>query len=92
VIERVGVDQWTEVTSALVDRMSRDELLSVPWRSLSAWELYAQELASEHVLVPDGKRVGFFHESLFDYLFGLRFDADEPLADWLRGEEQGLSH
>lgn len=88
--DRVGTDHWAEVTDALVQRMSRDELLTAPWRSVWRWKPYALELASEHVLVPDGTRVGFFHESLFDYLFGLSFSLDQPLLDWLRGEEQGL--
>ena len=88
--QRIGVDQWTEVTGALVKCMSRDVNLSAPWRSLSAWEPYAEELCSEHVLVRSNNRVAFFHENLFDYFFGLNFYADQRLLDWLGDEEQGL--
>lgn len=83
-------DEWDAVVERLVRQMTERESLSAPWRILSAREPYAQAMVSEHVLVREDGRVAFFHEALFDYLFGLRFDEGAPLADWLRGGEQAL--
>ncbi|MCP5116581.1 MAG: hypothetical protein GY953_37610, partial [bacterium] len=82
--------EWVSVVDGLLGAMSREEQLSVPWAAVFRWEPYARAMASEHVLVEDAGRVAFFHEALFDYLFGLRFDAGTAIADWLRRDEQGL--
>jgi hypothetical protein len=51
----------------------------------------AEVLASEHVIVRDGNRYAFFHESFFDYAFArLWAERRQRLVDFLIGDEQEL--
>ena len=51
----------------------------------------AEVLASEHVLIKDGQRYAFFHESFFDYAFArIWLDLDQNLVHFLLDDEQEL--
>jgi hypothetical protein len=92
--QRLGRDsRWTEVVDALTERMTRVQTLSVPLPVLDRFgDVEAKAFLSEGVLVRDGKRVAFFHETFFDYCFARRFLArGERLLPFLRaGEDQPL--
>ncbi len=82
---------WTDVIDTLCDHMSKHQILSAPMALLDAHALDAQVMASEHVLVLDGKRIAFFHEGFFDYAFARRFAArGGDLVGLLRPGEQHL--
>ena len=73
---RVGSLDWERITGALVAHMSDNEVLEAPAAVLdSASRREVDALVSESVLVRDGERVAFFHESYFDYLFARAFVA-----------------
>ena len=73
---RVGGLDWERITGALVTHMSDNEVLEAPAAVLdSASRREVDALVSESVLVRDGERVAFFHESYFDYLFARAFVA-----------------
>ena len=74
--------------------MSQRQQLTARISVLDADELAtdAEVLASEHVLVQDGRRYAFFHESFFDYAFArLWLDLDQSLVEFLLADEQELS-
>jgi hypothetical protein len=74
--ERLGRrPAWTEVIDRLVDYMSDNQLLGAPAEIVDEWESDAEAMASSHVLIRDGRRYGFFHETFFDYVFARRFTA-----------------
>ena len=82
---------WTEVMDALCDRMSADQMLSVPIDVVGDYEDEANAMASEHVLVLDRGRYAFFHEGFFDYVFARRFaERGRKLLPLLRDGEQHL--
>ena len=85
-------DQWMEVVEALCNEMTVTQQLSVPKKSLDAFQpAYVDQLASEGILTFDGHRYGFGHESFFDYCFARVFiRRQEPLAAFLKGSEQHL--
>ena len=81
--------------SALIDElaieMSQRQELEVPAAVGSGRPVELQLLESEHVLIPDGHRVRFFHERFFDYAFARAFARrGESLAAFLIGTTQGL--
>lgn len=85
--------RFTEVIDALVDSMSAGQRLAVPVAELDSDDLIddADVLASEHVLVRDGRQVAFFHEAFFDYAFARRWiRRGESLVEFLVGGEQEL--
>lgn len=83
--QQVGHLEWSAITGALVRFMSDHERLDAPDAVLdgaSATEVAA--LLSRGVLVDDGGRVGFFHETYFDFLFARAFVATgRDLHDFL---------
>jgi hypothetical protein len=87
---RMGSDEWPEAMRLLIAAMDRNQSLSTPWRVLGPVEPYAEAMVSEHVLAKDLGRIAFFHESLFDYLFGFCFSPERSLLEWLVSTEQGL--
>lgn len=86
----VRFDRLVEV---LVDAMSSLQRLAVPPDVLEAEDLDddVDVLASEHLVISDGQRISFFHETLFDYAFARRWIArNESVVDFLLGGEQEL--
>lgn len=85
--------RYEAVISALSNAMSERQQLTARISVLDAANLTAdaEVLASEHVLVQDGRRYAFFHESFFDYAFArLWLDRDRSLVDFLLADEQEL--
>lgn len=67
-------DCWPGVVRKLVDRMSESQQLSVPREALDSFPTeYVGQMVSEGVLVQDGGRFAFGHESFFDYCFARGF-------------------
>ena len=82
---------WAKTLEAICERMSRAESLSVPRPALDEYAAEIPALLSEHVLVEDGGRLAFFHQSFFDYAFARAFGArDEDLMEFLLQRDQGL--
>lgn len=72
--ERLGNSiRWTQVIDILCNHMSDRQVLSVPEICLDEVSEDAGIMASEQVLLKEGKRISFFHESFFDYAFARRF-------------------
>lgn len=90
--ERLGRPaQWTQVIDALCDYMSsqQQQSLSAPERVVDEFEHDAKAMASEHLLILEGKRISFFHESFFDYAFARRFASrGQELLRFLGKREQ----
>jgi len=65
--------RYEAVIGTLANAMSKRQQLTARISVLDADNLAAdaEVLASEHVLVQDGRRYAFFHESFFDYAFPL---------------------
>jgi hypothetical protein len=85
--------RFTKVITVLANAMSARQQLSAPITVLDADELAADAdvLASEHVLVRDGRRYAFFHEAFFDYAFArLWINRDQDLVTFLLADEQEL--
>ena len=89
---REGV-RFNEVLARVANAASDRQVLSVPVEVLDEDDLIddANVLVSEHVLVRDGDRIAFFHESFFDYAFARQWvSRDESLVDFLNRDEQEL--
>lgn len=85
--------KWTEILNTLAAWLSDHQTLSAPLDILDAWELDRQAMASHCVLVIEGPKCRFFHESFFDYVFARSFVAGSGrLCDLLlaSGHEQHL--
>jgi hypothetical protein len=85
--------RYEAVIGTLANAMSERQQLTARISVLDADNLAAdaEVLASEHVLVQDGRRYAFFHESFFDYAFArLWLDRDQSLVDFLLADEQEL--
>ena len=83
---------WGPITRALVGHMSDNEVLAAPVGVLDSVERrQVRALVSESVIVKDGERYAFFHESYFDYLFARDFvAAGESLREFLLDSGQHL--
>lgn len=85
--------RFDRVIEVLVDAMSSLQRLAVPQDVLDAENLDddVDVLASEHLVIRDGRQISFFHETLFDYAFARRWIArNESVLDFLLGGEQEL--
>jgi hypothetical protein len=85
--------RFGEVIGALANAMSARQRLTVPVSVLDHRDLVddADVLASEHVLVRDGRRLAFFHEAFFDYAFARRWvGRGQTLVQFLLEGEQEL--
>ena len=66
----VGHLDWTGITGSLIGHMSEGEQLTAPQAVLDgASRAEVAALVSRGVLTTEADRVGFFHESYFDFLF-----------------------
>ncbi|KQX30691.1 hypothetical protein ASD97_12645 [Streptomyces sp. Root63] len=85
--------RFQETVSTIAEAISSRQQLSVPHTILDRDGLSASRdtLVSEHVLVHDGQRIAFFHESFFDYAFARGWvHRNETLVAFLTGSEQEL--
>jgi hypothetical protein len=89
---QLGHLNWSGIITGLVDHMNQRETLLAPGALLDPFpRLEVNSLVSASVLVRDGTRVGFFHETYFDYLFALAFVASgHDLHDFLADSGQYL--
>jgi len=91
---RVGEvqDQWGSVLGCLCDKMTARQTLFVPeCEVLDEYEATVRAMESEGVLVVGERRIGFFHEGFFDYVFARLFLAKgKDLCGFLTEGEQGL--
>jgi hypothetical protein len=85
--------RFNEVVAVLADEMSRTQRLTVSTSCLDDQDLSndADVLVSEHVLVQEGRRLWFFHESFFDYAFARKWTRrGQTLVQFLTSSEQEL--
>ncbi len=94
VADRVGHshDLWMGVMEILCDEMTSTQQLSVTKEKLDSFSLdYLDSLTSEGVLIFDGRRYGFGHESFFDYCFARIFcNRPQSVVSFLKASEQHL--
>lgn len=91
--ERDDRVRFTPTLKLLSDTMSERRTLSVPEGVLELQDLdrSARVLASEQLLVRDGRSFAFFHERFFDYVFArLHLAEGKRGLDLLLGDEQDL--
>jgi len=89
---RDGV-RFNETLARVANAASDRQTLSVPIEVLDEGDLSddASVLVSEHVLVRDGDRIAFFHETFFDYAFARQWVfRGETLVAFLMRDEQEL--
>jgi hypothetical protein len=85
--------RFAPVIAALANAMSARQQLTASVSVLDENDLTtdADVLASEHVLVRDGRRYAFFHEAFFDYAFArLWVNRGESLVGFLLADVQEL--
>lgn len=85
--------RFADTLALLTDDMSNNQRLSSPQSILDRGDFQedADVLTSEHVLVRQGNRIGFFHEAFFDYVFARRWlSREETLVSFLLSGEQEL--
>ena len=82
---QIGSLDWSGITAALVAYMSDHERLDAPIEVLVAASLQQVDaLVSCGILALEAGRVGFFHETYFDFLFAAAFVAEgRDLHDYL---------
>ena len=91
-VRRAGV-QFNVVLSRVANVASDRQMLSIPIEILDDGDLIedANVLVSEQVLVRDGDRIAFFHETFFDYVFARQWvSRTESLVEFLLRNEQEL--
>lgn len=77
--------------SALAIAMSVDQLLDAPESVLDPFPNAIDLLTGENLIIRNGSRIAFFHDSFFDYAFARSFVAESRgLLDFLRSDEQFL--
>ena len=90
VAARLGHESaWVAVIDKLCDEMSRGLTVYVPDIVLDEHGETRSSMLTEHVLVQDGTKIRFFHESFFDYAYARRFCAkgEHLIALLLSGEQ-----
>ncbi|HWU10101.1 MAG TPA: hypothetical protein VN520_27635 [Streptomyces sp.] len=86
-------EAWPAITQQLVEEMSRRETVTVPYALLDRFaRTDLAVLSSAGVLLhAENGRIGFFHETYFDYLFARSFVlAGHDLHDFLSASGQAL--
>ena len=87
----VSPGQMREVVDLVVNQMTDRELLFVPESLLDDHADVTAVLVSENILVREGSRVSFFHESFLDYAFARRMEATgDDLAAHILSREQSI--
>lgn len=89
----VGVEERTviETLDVIVDKLDRTGRLYMSQKSLKAEPRGLNYLVSAEMLYEDGKRIGFVHQSIFDYFISRRmmnqYQEDEPI-ETIVGEKE----
>ncbi|MFT9665447.1 hypothetical protein ACMZ5F_03900 [Streptomyces rhizosphaericola] len=86
-------EAWPAITQHLVEEMSRRETVTVPYALLDRFaRTDLAVLSSAGILLhAENGRIGFFHETYFDYLFARSFVlAGHDLHDFLAASGQAL--
>jgi len=85
-------DYWLSAIRALVEGMTESQQLSIRREVLDQIPSdYVEQMVSEGVITLSGNRVGFGHESFFDYCFARQFViSSQSLVDFLLAHEQHL--
>ncbi|MFJ2023763.1 hypothetical protein ACIODW_08115 [Streptomyces sp. NPDC087897] len=86
-------EAWSAITQQLVEEMSRRETVTVPYALLDRFaRADLAVLSSAGILLhAENGRIGFFHETYFDYLFARSFVlAGHDLHDFLAASGQAL--
>jgi hypothetical protein len=85
-------DHWLAAIQTLVERMTESQQLSIRRESLDEFPSdYVEQMISEGVITLSGNRVGFGHESFFDYCFARHFViSSRSLVEFLLEHEQHL--
>lgn len=89
---RDGVQSWTPAVVAMCDTLGRRESTVAPAYEIEdSHPAELEAMASEAVVYREGRDVGFFHESFFEYAFGRTFSAKGlSLVAWLLSDSQSL--
>ena len=75
----------------IVEIMNDRQSLFAPAAMLEQFDDVISLMVSENILVKDGSRVSFFHDSFFDYMFALWFTSkDLNLATFILERDQSL--
>ena len=89
--ERVDATHIQGVADLMAKSMSERQTLSVPISLLDKHHDVVDLMASENILVKDGARVSFFHESFFDYIFARRMvESNFDAVQFIIGQGQSL--
>ena len=89
----VGVEERTviETLDVIVDKLDKTGRLYMPEKSLKAERRGVNYLVSAEMLYEDGKRIGFVHQSIFDYFISRRmmdqYQEGEPI-ETIVGEKE----
>ena len=89
---RVDPSRVEGVLDRIVKTMTERQALSVTAGLLDEYEDAVSVMVSENVLVRDGQRISFFHESFFDYIFARRMisSPDFDLVSYILEQGQSL--
>ena len=89
---RVDPARVEGVLDRIVKTMTERQALSVAAGLLDEHEDAVSVMVSENVLVRDGQRISFFHESFFDYIFARRMisSPDFDLVSYILEQRQSL--
>ena len=88
---RVDIGHVRRVLETMIDHIDRREILFVPESLLDDYHEVVSAMASENILVRDGSRVSFFHESFFDYMFARSTESvDFDLGSYILDRDQSL--
>ena len=88
---RVGTSLVHGAVKRIVGVMTQRQALSIPASALDEYHAATSVLVSENILVRDGPRISFFHESFYDYLFAREFVSDGlDLVSHILDQDQSL--
>lgn len=79
-----------EFIGKLTKWMSEEEDLWVPLVIADGYHDIVDELAAEHLLVKEGNRVGFKHQTFFDFTLARGFVSGESLSRYVLDRQDGL--
>ena len=88
---RIDDSQVRAAVELVVRLMSEHESLFIHEAMLNKYDDEVTLLVSENILVKDGPRISFFHDSFFDYMFAQWFISEElDLASYILEQDQSL--
>ena len=87
----IGLPLVHSAVRRIVGIMTQRQALSIPASALDEYHEAKSVLISHHILVEDGSRISFFHESFYDYLFAREFVSDGlDLVSHILDQDQSL--